>query len=62
MSMALLLILLAVNFCLTLAQLQCQQPLLTGPCRAAFPRWGSKDGECVQFTYGGCEGNTNNFR
>ena len=40
----------------------CQQPLVTGPCRADMPRWGSKDGECVQFTYGGCGGNNNNFR
>ena len=40
----------------------CQQPLVTGPCRGAIPKWGSKDGECVQFTYGGCGGNDNNFR
>ena len=40
----------------------CRQPITTGPCRAAFPSWGSKDGACVQFTYGGCGGNSNNFR
>ena len=39
----------------------CRQPITTGPCRAAFPRWGSKDGECVQFIYGGCGRNDNNF-
>ena len=40
----------------------CQQPLVTGPCRALFYRWGSRNGECVQFIYGGCDGNDNNFR
>ena len=39
----------------------CKQPLETGPCKEQIPRWGSKDGECVQFTYGGCGGNINNY-
>ncbi|CDW60492.1 Tissue factor pathway inhibitor 2, partial [Trichuris trichiura] len=34
-----------------------------GPCRGKFPRyyydWDSK--QCTQFTYGGCEGNANNY-
>ncbi|XP_067947061.1 papilin-like [Watersipora subatra] len=53
---------LIISFCSTVAtQLQCDLPLVTGRCRASFPRWGSKDGKCVTFTYGGCEANTNNF-
>ncbi|PIK34290.1 secreted protein, partial [Apostichopus japonicus] len=39
----------------------CQLPLEVGPCEALFQRWGFGDGECVQFTYGGCLGNGNNF-
>ncbi|XP_061659328.1 amyloid beta (A4) precursor protein a isoform X4 [Syngnathoides biaculeatus] len=35
----------------------------TGPCRAMLPRWyfDRRDGRCVQFIYGGCGGNRNNF-
>ncbi|KAJ8045040.1 BPTI/Kunitz domain-containing protein [Holothuria leucospilota] len=39
----------------------CQLPLVTGPCEALIPRWGFRDDECVEFTYGGCQGNANNF-
>ena len=41
----------------------CELPPVTGPCRAAFPRWyyNSTVGECLEFTYGGCMGNGNNF-
>lgn len=42
----------------------CLLPQVTGPCRAAFPRWyyNPKFGKCVRFTYGGCLGNKNNFK
>uniref|UniRef100_A0A8B9G3P3 BPTI/Kunitz inhibitor domain-containing protein n=1 Tax=Amazona collaria TaxID=241587 RepID=A0A8B9G3P3_9PSIT len=42
---------------------QCLVPALTGPCRAAFPRWfySPRDGTCRRFTYGGCRGNRNNY-
>ncbi|KAM9514319.1 kunitz-type protease inhibitor 2 [Guaruba guarouba] len=41
----------------------CLVPALTGPCRAAFPRWfySPRDGDCRRFTYGGCRGNRNNY-
>lgn len=36
----------------------------TGPCMAAFPRWyfDQESQSCKQFTYGGCNGNGNNFK
>ncbi|XP_041252943.1 proteinase inhibitor-like, partial [Onychostruthus taczanowskii] len=47
----------------TLAEL-CSAPPVTGPCRAAFPRWFYVPAEksCREFTYGGCRGNANNHR
>ncbi|XP_078097981.1 actinia tenebrosa protease inhibitors-like isoform X2 [Mustelus asterias] len=41
----------------------CSSPALTGPCRAAFPRWNydASRKTCEEFTYGGCLGNGNNF-
>lgn len=34
-----------------------------GMCMAAMPRWyyDQEKGQCIQFTYGGCDGNGNNF-
>uniref|UniRef100_A0A8C6JAY7 Uncharacterized protein n=1 Tax=Melopsittacus undulatus TaxID=13146 RepID=A0A8C6JAY7_MELUD len=41
----------------------CLVPAQTGPCRASFPRWfySARDGSCRRFTYGGCQGNGNNY-
>ncbi|MEM7245767.1 MAG: BPTI/Kunitz domain-containing protein [Acidobacteriota bacterium] len=41
----------------------CRLPADVGPCDAAIPRWyfDSGSGACEMFTYGGCEGNANNF-
>ncbi|XP_043480177.1 U-actitoxin-Avd3l-like [Leptopilina heterotoma] len=41
----------------------CRLPLLTGRCRANFERYGYVPSarSCQQFTYGGCDGNANNF-
>ncbi|KFD45427.1 hypothetical protein M514_13698 [Trichuris suis] len=41
----------------------CKLPADTGACKGSFPRyyydWNSK--QCRQFTYGGCQGNANNY-
>ncbi len=41
----------------------CDEPIEPGPCKAAIPSWGfdSDAGKCVEFTYGGCDGNHNRF-
>ncbi|EDQ92070.1 uncharacterized protein MONBRDRAFT_3838, partial [Monosiga brevicollis MX1] len=41
----------------------CMQPMEVGPCKAEIERWyfDIRAQECVRFTYGGCDGNRNNF-
>jgi hypothetical protein len=41
----------------------CDEPIVSGPCLAYFPRFAfdAATGECVEFVYGGCDGNGNNF-
>ncbi|CAM5093713.1 unnamed protein product [Eretmochelys imbricata] len=42
----------------------CLLPPKEGPCRALIPRWyyDRYTQTCQEFTYGGCQGNANNFR
>jgi len=41
----------------------CSLPKVTGPCEATMPRfyYNSATKSCESFTYGGCQGNRNNF-
>ncbi|RWS26881.1 hypothetical protein B4U80_04927 [Leptotrombidium deliense] len=41
----------------------CTMKKEVGPCRGYFPRWyyDQQKGMCVQFIFGGCRGNKNNF-
>ncbi|XP_043076113.1 kunitz-type protease inhibitor 1b [Puntigrus tetrazona] len=41
----------------------CTYPPAVGPCRASFPRWyyDPLKKKCHRFTFGGCDGNGNNF-
>lgn len=47
----------------TRGQETCLQPMDTGPCRGNIPRWyfDRQSNQCLEFLYGGCQGNTNNF-
>ncbi|KAM7540797.1 hypothetical protein Aperf_G00000044610 [Anoplocephala perfoliata] len=42
----------------------CKLPQVVGPCRASLSRWAydATGGKCVEFLYGGCRGNANNFK
>ncbi|XP_030626759.1 kunitz-type protease inhibitor 1b [Chanos chanos] len=42
---------------------RCVEPPVTGPCRASMTRWyyDPLERSCNRFTYGGCQGNENNF-
>lgn len=39
----------------------CEQPVFGGPCRAKSEKWGFNGDTCVEFNYGGCMGNQNQF-
>ncbi|VDO02344.1 unnamed protein product [Rodentolepis nana] len=41
----------------------CSLPTVVGPCKATYRRWvyNALQGGCVEFIYGGCGGNANNF-
>lgn len=41
----------------------CEQPIVPGPCKGSFPRWGfdEETEQCIKFIYGGCGGNKNRF-
>ena len=42
----------------------CALPKDVGPCEASFRRfyYNTKTGDCEKFIYGGCRGNSNNFK
>jgi hypothetical protein len=42
----------------------CSEPKLSGPCRAAIPRFyfDTESGKCDTFSWGGCKPNSNNFQ
>ncbi|XP_061393873.1 thrombin inhibitor hemalin-like [Musca vetustissima] len=41
----------------------CRMPARKGVCRALIPRWSydAQKKDCVEFKFGGCDGNDNNF-
>ena len=41
----------------------CKLPQEVGPCRSMLQRWwyDASIGKCVEFVFGGCRGNANNF-
>ncbi|XP_060076821.1 uncharacterized protein LOC132556426 [Ylistrum balloti] len=51
------------NSCITTTENTCDLPLVKGPCRGAFPKYGYDTAikACKEFVYGGCDGNANRF-
>ncbi|CAG9765548.1 unnamed protein product [Ceutorhynchus assimilis] len=51
------------SFDMTTAKVVCMQPSDQGPCPGYYSRWhfDSSKLTCLQFVYGGCRGNKNNF-
>lgn len=49
--------------CVPRSRSVCELPADAGPCEAAMPRFffDTATGSCQPFTYGGCDGNRNNF-
>ena len=45
------------------ANYQCRLKVKRGPCKAILRRWAYEPakGACLEFSYGGCRGNANNF-
>ena len=41
----------------------CELPIMVGPCKTAIPQFGYNQelNECLEFSYGGCDGNGNRF-
>ncbi|CAH1975906.1 unnamed protein product [Acanthoscelides obtectus] len=44
-------------------QVMCKMPEVRGRCRALLQRWryDALSGKCMEFKFGGCDGNENNF-
>ena len=54
---------LQVHFFVIISDNRCRLPADVGPCRGNIPRWyyDNQRGECIEFGWGGCDGNLNNF-
>ncbi|XP_073964918.1 trypsin inhibitor-like [Choristoneura fumiferana] len=42
----------------------CSDPIFKGPCKGFYKRFAinTDENECIEFVYGGCDGNGNNFK